>query len=103
MFDIDLSILKEVLKRSSELIKCTVGRGRGAVTQLTSRFMMFKSLLVSRQNYLQQVQLTFAELLPEAKKRPSTLIFPSLESKLMTVELDILYRSGASPPGRKSS
>ena len=103
MFGMALSTLKEVLKRSSKLIKRTVGRGRGAVTQLTSRSMMFKSLLVSRQNYLQQVQLTFAELLPEAKQRPNTLIFPSLESELMTVELDILYRSGASPPGRKSS
>jgi hypothetical protein len=102
-FGMAVSTLKEVLKRSSKLIKHTIGRGRGAVTQLASRSMMFKSLLVSRKKYLQQVQLTFTELLPEAKKSPEELIFPLLETELITVELDILYRSGASPPGRKSS
>ena len=102
-FGMAVSTLKEVLKRSSKLIKHTIGRGRGAVTQLASRSMMFKSLLVSRKKYLQQVQLTFTELLPEAKKSPEELIFPSLETELITFELDILYRSGASPPGRKSS
>ena len=66
-FGMAVSTLKEVLKRSSKLIKQTVGRGRGAVTQIASRSMMFKSLLVSRKKYLQQAQLTFAELLPEAK------------------------------------
>ena len=65
--------------------------------------MMFKSLLLSRKKYLQQVQLTFTELLPETKKSTEELIFPLLETELITVELDILYRSGASPPGRKSS
>ena len=92
-----------MLKRSSKLIKHTIGRGRGAVTQVTSRSMMFKSLLLSRKKYLQQVQLTFSELLPEANKFPEPLIFPSLERELLTFEIDILYRAGASPPGRKSS
>jgi Primase C terminal 1 (PriCT-1) len=102
-FGMAVSTLKEVLKRSSKLIKHTIGRGRGAVTKLTSRSMMFKSLLLSRKKYLQQVQLTFSELLPEAKQFPEPLIFPSLEKELITLEIDILYRSGASPPGRKSS
>ena len=46
-FGMAVSTLKEVLKRSSKLIKHTIGRGRGAVTQLASRAMMFKSLLLS--------------------------------------------------------
>lgn len=103
MFGMAVSTLKEVLKRSSKLIKRTVGRGRAAVTQLTSRSMMFKSLLLSRKKYLQQVQLTFTELLPEAKQLPETLIFPSLESELITFEMDLLYRPGDSPPERKTS
>ena len=102
-FGMAVSTLKEVLKRSSKLIKHTIGRGRGAVTRLASRSMMFKSLLLSRKKYLEQAQLTFTELLPEAKQFPETLTFPSLQRELLTFEIDILYRSGASPPGRKSS
>ena len=102
-FGMAVSTLKEVIKRSSKLIKHTIGRGRGAVTKLASRSMMFKSLLLSRKKYLEQTQLTFTELLPAAKPFPETLTFPSLQRELLTFEIDILYRSGASPPGRKSS
>ena len=97
-----VSTLKEVLKRSSKLIKRTVGRGRGAVTKLASRSMMFRSLLQLRKKRLQQAQLTFAELLPEPNEFARTLKLPALDTELLINELDILYRAGASPPVRKS-
>ena len=84
-FGMAVSTLKEVLKRSSKLIKHTIGRGRGAVTKLASRSMMFKSLLLSRKKYLEQAQLTFTELLPEAKQFPETLTFPSLAERITYV------------------
>lgn len=96
-----VSTLKEVLKRSGKLIKRTVGRGRGAVTKLTSRSMMFRSLLQLRKKRLQQAQLTFAELLPEPNEFARTLKLPALDTELLIYELDILYRAGASPPVRK--
>ena len=102
-FGMAVSTLKEVVKRSSKLIKKTVGRGRGAITQITSQSMMFKSLLLSRKKRLQQVQLTFAELLPEINVIPKTLVFPALTQELITHEIDILYRPGASPPIGKPS
>lgn len=47
-FGMAVSSLKEVINRSSRLIKKTVGRGRAAVTKLSSRSMLFKGLLHMR-------------------------------------------------------
>ncbi|MGM0878407.1 MAG: primase C-terminal domain-containing protein [Bacillota bacterium] len=98
-----VSTLKEVLKRSSKLIKRTIGRGRGAVTKLASRSMLFRSLLLLRKKRIQKAQLTFAELLPEPNVFPGPLYLPALDTELFMYELDILYGSGASPPVKKSS
>jgi lambda repressor-like predicted transcriptional regulator len=98
-----VSTLKEVLKRSSKLIKRTIGRGRGAVTKLASRSMLFKSLLLLRKKHIQHAQITFIELLPKHNTFASKLYFPALDTELYNYELDILYGSGASPPIRRSS
>ncbi|MEC2054207.1 primase C-terminal domain-containing protein (plasmid) [Peribacillus psychrosaccharolyticus] len=96
-----VSTLKEVLKRSTKLIKRTVGQGRGARTKLASRSMLFRSLLLFRKKQIEHAQLTFGELLPEPNPFPRRLTFPSLEQQLVLSEVDILYRSGASPPVAK--
>ncbi|MEJ9230902.1 primase C-terminal domain-containing protein [Peribacillus butanolivorans] len=100
-FGMAVSTLKEVLKRSTKVIKHSVGQGRGAYTQLASRSMMFRSLLQKRQERIKHAQLTFSELLPKPNAFPQMLIFPSLQTEVLTYEVDILYRSGASPPGKR--
>lgn len=99
-FGIAVSSFKEVLKRSSKLIKHTIGRGRGAVTKLSSRSMLFRSLLHNRKKKIQHAQLSFSELLPNPYQFPngSPLVFPTLESQLISYEVEILYRAGSSPP-----
>jgi hypothetical protein len=99
-FGMSVSTLKEVCKQSSQLKKYTIGRGRGAVTKLASRSMLFRSLLLLRKNHIRQAQLTFSELLPEPNQFTAALQFPTLETQLLMHEVDILYRSGASPPGK---
>lgn len=98
-----LSTLKEVCKQSNKLKKYTIGRGRGAVTRLACKSMLLKSMLMLRKKQIQQVQLTFAELLPEPNQFMEPLSFPKLENELRNYEEDILYRSGSSPPDRKTS
>lgn len=61
-FGMAVSSLKEVVKRSSRLIKQTVGRGRAAVTKLSSRSMLFKGLLHMRKKQLNLNQSTAASL-----------------------------------------
>ncbi|MFJ7747510.1 primase C-terminal domain-containing protein [Peribacillus sp. NPDC097295] len=100
-FGMAVSTLKEVLKRSTKLIRHTVGQGRGAYTKVASRSMMCRNLLWKRQERIEQAQMTFAELLPQATAFPRTLVFPSLRSELLNYELDILYRPGTSPPGKR--
>ncbi|MGG1400267.1 primase C-terminal domain-containing protein [Bacillus salipaludis] len=102
-FGMSVSSLKEVFKQSSKLKKHTIGRGRGAVTKIASRSMLFKNLLFLRKKYIQHSQMTFAELLPELNQNIAVLEFPTLESALFTHEVDILYRSGASPPKKMTS
>ncbi|WP_236694197.1 primase C-terminal domain-containing protein [Sporosarcina globispora] len=104
-FGIAVSSFKEVLKRSGKLIKRTIGRGRGAVTKLSSRSMLFRSLLHSRKKQIQHAQLSLAELLPRPYQflNGTPLIFPTLDSQLISHEVDILYRSGSSPPVEKTS
>lgn len=91
-----VSSLKEVLKRSDKLVKRTIGRGRGAVTKLTSRTMLFRSVLLLRKQQIQQAQLSFAEVLPG--RFVETLMFPTLSELLLSYEVGILYRFGPSPP-----
>lgn len=102
-FGMAVSTLKEVLKRSNKLKKYTIGQGRGAITKVASRSMLFKSLLLLRKNQVKNSQLTFAELLPELNKSIRTLPMPSLEVEMLMYELNLLYRSGASPPIRITS
>jgi hypothetical protein len=98
-FEMAVSTLKEVLKRSNTLIKRTVGRGRNAVSMIASRSMLFKSLLQSRKKRIQQAQMTFAELLPKNEQHISAVDVPDIEAELLVHQIDILYRAG-SPPGK---
>lgn len=102
-FGMAVSTLKEVLKRSSKLIKRTVGRGRNAVTKITSRSMLFKSLLLARRERVQLAQLSFAQLLPSSREVISEEDLPSIQSELLTQEVDLIYRSGASQPVKMTS
>ncbi|MBA9029341.1 primase C-terminal domain-containing protein [Peribacillus huizhouensis] len=101
-FGMSVSTLKEVCKKSSKLKKFTIGRGRGARTKLGSRSMLFRNLLMLRKNHILQAQLSFAELLPEPNQFVP-LQFPTLETELLTHEVNILYSSGASPPVKRTS
>lgn len=47
-FNMPVSSLKEVLKRSKQLIKHSVGRGRAAVTTLTSKSILLQSIITLR-------------------------------------------------------
>ena len=100
-FGMSVSTLKEVCKQSTKLKKYTIGRGRGAVTKLASRSMLFRTMLMLRKNQVRQAQLTFAELLPVPKPFIAALPFPTLETELLNYEVDILYQSRSSPPTRK--
>jgi hypothetical protein len=100
VFGMAVSTLKEVLKRSTKLIKRTIGRGRNAVTMLASRSMLFQSFLHNRKKRLHLAQMTFSKLFPSNGQFINTLDVPYLEEALITYEIDLLYRSGASPPSR---
>lgn len=102
-FGMAVSSLKEVLKRSNKIIKQTIGRGRKAVTKLTSKSMLFKHLLFLRQKQIKQAQLTFAKLLPDLKGSFQTLEIPSLEDILLIHKVDLFTQPGTSPPHRLTS
>jgi hypothetical protein len=104
-FGMAVSSLKEVLKRSGRLMKKTIGRGRGAVTKIMSRNMLFKSLLHMRRKQIQHAQLAFAELLPalHSNRLGKPLEIPELEPQLLIHEIDILYRFGSPPPAKITS
>ncbi|WP_061810444.1 primase C-terminal domain-containing protein [Rossellomorea vietnamensis] len=97
-FNMAVSTLKEVIKRSERIIKRTIGRGRNAVTMVASRSVLFQSLLQERKKRIQHAQMTFAEMLPAANQYISELDIPTLVEELLLYELDLLYRSGSSPP-----
>jgi hypothetical protein len=100
VFGMAVSTLKEVLKRSTKLIKRTIGRGRNAVTMLASRSMLFQSFLHNRKKRLHLAQVTFSKLFPSNGQFINTLDVPYLEEALITYEIDLLYRSGTSPPSQ---
>ncbi|MEH7451196.1 primase C-terminal domain-containing protein [Gottfriedia acidiceleris] len=101
-FGMAVSSLKEVLKRSSKLKKYTVGQGRGAITKMASRSMLLKRLLLLRKEQVKNAQLTFAELFPELNLFKHQLAIPYVEANLLWDELDLIYRSGASPPAKNT-
>jgi hypothetical protein len=63
VFGMALSTLKEVLKRSSQLIKQVKGSGRGSVTMLSTKVMYLRSLLRQRKEKKHVAQLQFKEYL----------------------------------------
>ncbi|MFF3024451.1 primase C-terminal domain-containing protein [Gottfriedia sp. NPDC057948] len=101
-FGMAVSSLKEVLKRSSKLKKYTIGQGRGAITKVASRTMLFKRLLLLRKEQVKNAQLTFAEIFPELKLFKHLLAISSVEVDLLWDELNLIYRSGASPPAQNT-
>jgi hypothetical protein len=99
-FGMAVSTLKEVLKRSKKIIKRSIGQGRAAVTKVACRSMLLKRLLRLRKNQIEQAQLSCVELMPELNTTIRTLPMPTLETELVLHEVDLLYRSGISPPSR---
>lgn len=100
VFGMALSTLKEVLKRSDKLIKKTIGRGRGAVTKITSRSILFKSFLKQRQARIKHVQMTFEQLLPHTSKTLEAFDIPYLFEELEAFSKKFEALPGASPPDR---
>jgi hypothetical protein len=98
-FDMAVSTLKEVLKRSRKLVKQTKGRGRNAVTFLAARSVLFKSLLVQKQATMQKAQLAFAELFWSQEELLHT---PSLNDWIDR-GLSLPFLSETSPPRIRSS
>lgn len=98
--NIPLSTLKEVFKRSNKLVKKTIGRGRSAISMFTTKTMLFRSLLHNRQQYIKKAQITFSELLPNDEQIIELMDIPFLEEALITYEIDLIYRAGASPPDK---
>ncbi len=60
-----LSTLKEVLKKSKQIIKQTVGRGRNAVTKIASKSVLFQHMIETRKESTPKAQLAFIDLLPK--------------------------------------
>lgn len=100
---IAVSSLKEVLKRSSRIIKHTIGRGRGAITKWTSRSMLFKSLLQLRKKRMQQAQLAFAKIGNDSQIVTFGEITNCSIFEQVVDELALLYQPGLSPPGERIS
>lgn len=101
-FGMALSSLKEVLKKSTKIIKKTLGRGRGAVTKITTRSMLFRRILFLRKQQIQLAQISLEDLFPKAQSTIGTLPVPTFNALLQMYEIDLLYESGASPPVRET-
>lgn len=99
-FGMAVSTLKEVLKRTNKLVKRVVGRGRNATTLLASKSMLFRSVLLSRKKYIEQLQLSFAELLPENNRVLSYDDFPDYEDLIMMYLNSLTKGSRAAPTVR---
>ncbi|MCC3359675.1 primase C-terminal domain-containing protein [Bacillus sp. REN16] len=101
-FGMAVSTLKEVLKRSKNIIKVTTGQGRGAITKVASRSMLIKRLLVLKKAKNNSKQLNFSEYFPEFNIEIWTSeLLQQLDRVLK--EIDITYRPGVSPPIQRSS
>ncbi|RFB11501.1 plasmid replication protein [Bacillus sp. HNG] len=94
-FGMAVSTLKEVLKRSNKIIKQTIGKGRGAVTKVASRAMLFKRLLFlktkKRTNSSLQLSL-FTNLVPKVVSPNQVAI------NNFNISIERSYLTGASPP-----
>lgn len=101
-FGMAVSTLKEVLKRSKQLMKNVKGAGRGAVTMVTTKIMFFQSILRKHKERMTQAQLSYKEYL---------IVDEVIKSTFDLVDLDIeewlenTYRygvqGGPAPPGRR--
>jgi Primase C terminal 1 (PriCT-1) len=100
-FGMAQSTLKEVLKRSRKLVKQTKGRGRGAVTYLASRSVIFKSLLVSRKRQVQKKQLTFVNMFNREEKQLMNILPFGEEQNIFDATSH--FTSNAPPPRIRSS
>ena len=68
---IPLSSLKKVFKQSQKLYRKTKGKGRAAVTSITTKSMLFNHLIAVRKKGVKMVHRLFAEIFPPPKKWPS--------------------------------
>lgn len=65
---IPLSTMKEVLKKSQTLYKKTEGKGRAAVTYLTTKSMLFHHFIQIRKKGVNIVQQLFVDIFPNTTK-----------------------------------
>ncbi|MBH0175677.1 primase C-terminal domain-containing protein [Fictibacillus sp. 23RED33] len=100
-FGMAQSTFKEVLKRSRKIVKKTKGRGRGAVTYLASKSVIFKSLLVSRKRQGQKAQLTFVNMFNKEEKQIINIL-PFGDEQYIS-DMTTLFSSKTSPPRIRSS
>lgn len=89
-----LSTFKEVLKRSKKLFKVSKGRGRSAITYLTTQSMLLKHYLNLKQ--LKQMNNELFRKKISDKTYLTIYDFPVLEEVIN--EFAVLIRSGTSPP-----
>src|SRR5699024_2883918 len=62
LMEIPLSSFKEVLKKSKCIHKQTKGRGRSAVTYITTKSMLFNHLIATKKEDINTIQSLFKEL-----------------------------------------
>ena len=97
-FGMALSTLKEVLKRSTKLIKRTVGRGRNSISMIANRSILFRWVLQKRKRKVQHAQMTFSQALPDVEQNMDALEVFEIEEDLYVDELEFIHQLGASPP-----
>ncbi|MDQ0862258.1 primase C-terminal domain-containing protein [Bacillus sp. V2I10] len=105
-FGMAVSSLKEVLKRSNRIIKRTVGRGRAAVTKVSSRSMLLKGLLHMRKKQINHNQSAAAPLIDKVStiKREIQLVINMFDTPFSSQEeIDIFNDSGQLPPIKNTS
>jgi len=100
-FGMAVSTLKEVLKRSKQLLKTVKGAGRGSVTMITTKIMFFRSILRRHKEKMTLAQLSYKDYL---------IVDDVIKSTFDLVDIDIdewfknTYKSsvqgGPAPPGR---
>ncbi|SFD60256.1 primase C-terminal domain-containing protein [Bacillus sp. UNCCL81] len=86
--NIPLSSFKEVLKRSSKLIKRTIGKGRNAVTILTSEMMLVRQIIHKRKTANKSIQMIFSEISNVINNKKLSLLSA----------LDIVHERTNAPP-----
>lgn len=105
-FGMAVSSLKEVINRSSRLIKKTVGRGRAAVTKLSSRSMLFKGLLHMRKKQTNLYQSTAGTLVDSVStiRREIQLVINMIDTPFSSQDtIDIFIDSRPFSPIKNTS